>query len=72
MLLLIDAFADGRLTREEFDVRSADALVARTGGDLAPLTGDLAPGWLADRGRARRSAQQAARATERLRFEART
>jgi hypothetical protein len=72
MQLLADAFADGRLTREEFDTRSAAALVARTGGDLAALTQDLAPGWLADRGRARLGAERAVRATERLRAETRS
>jgi Domain of unknown function (DUF1707)/2TM domain len=72
MRLLADAFADGRLTREEFDARVADALVARTGADLAPLTGDLEPTWLADRGQARRSAPRAARATKQLRSQARS
>ncbi len=37
--LLVDAFADGRLTRDEFDARSAEALAARTGDDLKPADG---------------------------------
>jgi hypothetical protein len=43
MVVLSDAFAEGRLTREEFEERSAQALAARTGADLAVLTADLPP-----------------------------
>jgi hypothetical protein len=35
------ALAEGRLTLEEFDERSAAAYAARTAGDLEPLTSDL-------------------------------
>jgi DUF1707 SHOCT-like domain len=40
---LREAFAEGRLTQDEFDGRMADATVARTMGDLAALTADLPP-----------------------------
>jgi hypothetical protein len=70
--LLTDAFADGRLTKEEFDARSAQALVARTGDDLAALSHDLDPRWLADRAMARRRAEGAAAATERFRAQLRS
>jgi hypothetical protein len=69
--LLVDAFADGRLTRDEFDARSAKALAARTGDDLNPLTEDLAPGWHADRGRVRRDAPHPGRAAAPLRADTR-
>lgn len=39
--ILRDQYAQGRLTIEEFEERSAAALAARTMGDLAPLTADL-------------------------------
>lgn len=39
--VLHDAFAQGRITRDEFDERVASALSARTAGDLRPLTADL-------------------------------
>ena len=39
--LLTEAYADGRLDREEFDSRSADAVGARTLGDLPALVSDL-------------------------------
>lgn len=39
---LRDATVDGRLTLEEFSGRMDDALTARTRGDLAPVTADLA------------------------------
>jgi Domain of unknown function (DUF1707)/Cell wall-active antibiotics response 4TMS YvqF len=39
--LLREAVAEGRLTLEEFTERVEAAQVARTGGDLAGLTGDL-------------------------------
>jgi hypothetical protein len=41
--LLADAFADGRLDREEYDERSATTLGARTLGELPPLVSDLVP-----------------------------
>lgn len=36
-----DHFAEGRLTREEFDERVEAAITARVGTDLAPLFADL-------------------------------
>ena len=41
--LLADAFADGRLDRDEYDERSATVLSARTLGELPPLVSDLVP-----------------------------
>jgi hypothetical protein len=41
--LLREAFAEGRLTQDEFDGRMGQAAVARTMGDLAALTADLPP-----------------------------
>src|SRR3954449_7875839 len=41
--LLTDAFADGRLDREEYDERTAAAMSARTLGELPPLVSDLVP-----------------------------
>jgi hypothetical protein len=38
---LSEAFQDGRITREEFEHRSAQALSARTGHELTELVGDL-------------------------------
>ena len=38
---LREAFAEGRLTQDEFDGRMGQAAVARTMGDLAALTADL-------------------------------
>jgi uncharacterized protein DUF1707 len=38
---LKDAFADGRLARDEFDARVGRALAARTYADLAALTADI-------------------------------
>ena len=38
---LREAFAEGRLTQDEFDGRMGEAAVARTMGDLAVLTADL-------------------------------
>jgi Domain of unknown function (DUF1707)/Domain of unknown function (DUF4190) len=38
-------FAEGRLTKEEYDARAGGAFAARTLGDLATITGDL-PGGL--------------------------
>ena len=37
------AFVDGRLTRDELDVRAGRALAARTYADLAALTADIPP-----------------------------
>jgi hypothetical protein len=39
--VLAEAYADGRLDREEFDTRSARAGAARTLGELPPLVSDL-------------------------------
>ena len=39
--VLRDAYAEGRLTTEEFHERTGAALAARTVADLAPLTADL-------------------------------
>ena len=39
------AFAQGRLTKGEFDLRVGQALASRTYGDLAALTADI-PTWL--------------------------
>jgi Domain of unknown function (DUF1707) len=41
--VLGDGYADGRLTREEYDERSNAAAAARTLGDLAPIIADLVP-----------------------------
>ena len=41
--LLTDAFADGRLDREEYDERTAATLQARTLGQLPALVSDLVP-----------------------------
>ena len=41
--LLTEAFADGRLDREEYDERSTATLQARTLGELPPLVADLVP-----------------------------
>jgi uncharacterized protein DUF1707 len=38
---LREAFAEGRLTTEEFHERTAEALSAKTEADLRPLTSDL-------------------------------
>ena len=49
---LKDAFVQGRLTRDELDVRAGRALAARTRAELAALTADI-PGGLAAAGPAR-------------------
>jgi uncharacterized membrane protein len=41
--ILTEAFADGRLDREEYDERTATTLQARTLGELPPLVADLVP-----------------------------
>ena len=41
--LLTEAFADGRLDREEYDERTAATLQARTLGELPALVADLVP-----------------------------
>ncbi|HET7388301.1 MAG TPA: DUF1707 domain-containing protein [Nocardioidaceae bacterium] len=46
--LLADAYADGRLDREEYDERADAASRAKTLGDLPPVVADLVPD-LADR-----------------------
>ncbi|AXE39787.1 DUF1707 SHOCT-like domain-containing protein [Acidipropionibacterium virtanenii] len=47
--LLDEAYADGRLDREEHDERAASAITARTFGDLAVLTRDLDPAAVSPR-----------------------
>ena len=42
--ILKTAFAQGRLTKEEFDLRVGQTLAARTWGDLTALTDDI-PAW---------------------------
>jgi uncharacterized membrane protein len=42
--VLADAFAEGRLTREEYDERTGTALASRTLGELVPLISDLPVG----------------------------
>jgi hypothetical protein len=49
---LKDAFVEGRLTRDELDVRAGRALAARTHAELAPLTADI-PAFPAAAGAAR-------------------
>jgi len=44
MDVLKAAYTEGRLTKEEFDSRSARALAARTYADLAAIVGDLPAG----------------------------
>ncbi len=41
--VLTEAYADGRLTREEFDERAGATAAARTLGELPELIGDLVP-----------------------------
>ena len=41
--VLAEAFADGRLDRDEYDERSGSMLAARTLGELPPLVSDLVP-----------------------------
>jgi hypothetical protein len=43
MGVLTEAYADGRLTREEYDERAGAAAGAKTLGDLPPLLLDLVP-----------------------------
>jgi hypothetical protein len=49
--VLKNGFAEGRLTKEEYDARTGRAFAARTLGDLVTITGDLpdaqrtAPPW---------------------------
>ena len=42
--VLTTAYAEGRITREEFDERAERVLQSKTFNDLAPLTADLMPG----------------------------
>jgi hypothetical protein len=44
--LLKAAFVQGRLTKDEFDLRVGQVLASRTYADLAALTTDI-PGWVA-------------------------
>ena len=44
---LKDAFAHGRLTKEELDARAGRALAARTCAELAALTAGIPPAWAA-------------------------
>jgi hypothetical protein len=46
---LKDAFVDGRLTKDEMDLRTGGALASRTYADLAALTADLPAGLTAAR-----------------------
>ena len=39
------AFVQGRLSKDEFDLRVSRVLASRTYADLGPLTGDI-PGWV--------------------------
>ena len=39
--VLADAFAEGRLTRSEYDERAEAAMTSRTLGELLPLVDDL-------------------------------
>jgi hypothetical protein len=41
--VLVEAFADGRLDRDEYDERAAAVLATRTLGELPPLVADLVP-----------------------------
>ena len=41
---LKDAFVRGQLTRDELSMRAGQALVARTGAELAALTADIPGG----------------------------
>lgn len=51
--VVTEAYADGRLDREEYDARSESVAAARTLGDLPPLMVDLVPERaLATRGKA--------------------
>ena len=58
--VLADAFAEGRLTRPEYDERSDAAIASRTLGDLVPLVADL-PVARAPRARVEDLHQQAVR-----------
>ena len=51
--VLKDAFAQGRLTRDELDVRVGRTLASRTYADLTALTADLPAGQAPPRGPAR-------------------
>jgi len=57
---LKDAFVHGRLTKDEFDARAGQALIARTRADLAALTADI-PGPPAMAGSARPAVAEPAR-----------
>jgi hypothetical protein len=46
---LKDAFAHGRLTKDELDARAGQAFLARTNADLAALTADIPPAPVAAR-----------------------
>ncbi|MGA9749137.1 MAG: DUF1707 domain-containing protein [Nocardioides sp.] len=63
-----DAYADGRLTREEYDERSTEAGLAKTLGDLPPLLSDLVPATSA---RVRVKSPEALHAQATLAYEAR-
>lgn len=74
--VLADAYADGRLTKEEYDERSGFATTALTLGDLSPLLADLvpiragAPGAALDRATAEALDAEALRYWEKQRREA--
>jgi hypothetical protein len=62
--VLKDAFAQGRLTRDELDVRVGQTLASRTYADLTALTADLPAGQARPRGPARApAAREPARPT---------
>jgi uncharacterized protein DUF1707 len=71
-----DAYADGRLTKEEYDERATAATAAKTLGDLPPLLADLvpiapgAPGTALDRATVESLDAQALRHWEKQRSEA--
>ncbi len=73
--VLGDAYADGRLTKEEYDERATVATQARTLGELPPLLADLVPmtgtnGAALDRSTTEAIQAQAVRHWERQRREA--
>lgn len=67
--VLGDAFAEGRLTRDEYDERAEAAIASRTLGDLVPLVEDL-PVAQAPRAGTRSREEQALRKWESDRREA--
>jgi hypothetical protein len=39
------AFVQGRLAKDEFDLRTGQTFTARTHAELAAVTADIPPGW---------------------------